>query len=129
MDMRCLVVICVALLLFIPGCGSQKVPVGGSYYLDKFSENGRFYMRQRGDDSVGGVFDRYVLQMGAKEDVVLAYIRRLYRGDCDGWYVLDVKWGKVSGPLSDSERQRICTLNGITCEPVEAFWDRKKGLR
>lgn len=100
----------------------------GSYYPKTFAENGRLYVRQRGDDSVGRVCDGYVLHISAQEDVVLAYVRRLVAGDRDGWYVLDVKWVQVSGPLSDAEPQSICSIHGITWERAETFWGRRKGL-
>lgn len=124
--MKCLRIISLALLFSVLGCSSQRVPVVGSYYLEKFSENGRFYMRQPGDRSNGGVFDGYLLYIGANEDVVIAYVKRLYRGDPDGWYTLDVKTGKVSRPLSESERNKLCNKNGIACESVDAIWARKK---
>ncbi len=127
--MRCVVVACVALMLWVPGCGSNRIPIAGSYYLEKFPENGLFYLRKRGDDSVGGVFDGHVLQIGANECVVVAYVRRLYRGDPDGWYVLQVPRAKVFGPLSASELQTICRAHDITCEPVERFYKEKKSLR
>ncbi len=114
------------LVIAFTGCGSQRVPVAGSYFLEMFPENGRFYLRQRGDGSVGGVFDGYLLQIGANQQMVIAYVKRLSRGDPDGWYSLDIKTGEVSGPLTEFERSDICGKNGIICEPIDDFWARKK---
>ena len=128
LDMKCLLIIPLALLILMLGCGSNRIIVTGSYYLERFPENGRFYLRQRGDGSTGGVFDGHLLWIGANQDAVIAYVKRLYRGDPDGWYVLDVRTGKVSGPLTECELRAVCTKNGITCEPVDAIWARNKVL-
>jgi len=128
-DMKCLLIIHFALLILMLGCGSNRMIIAGSYYLERFSENGKFYLRQRGDRSTGGVFDGYLLQIGANQDIVVAYVRRLYRGDPDGWYMLNVKTGKVSGPLTENELRAVCNKNGITCEQVNAVWARNRVLR
>jgi len=127
--MKCLLLISLALLMLMLGCGSNRMLVAGSYYLERFSENGRFYLRQRGDRSNGGVFDGHLLQIGANQDIVIAYVKRLYRGDPDGWYMLNARTGKVSGPLTECELRAVCNTNGITCEPVDAVWARNKVLR
>jgi hypothetical protein len=127
-DMKCLRIIHFALLILMLGCGSNRMRVAGSYYLERFSENGKFYLRQHGDRSTGGVFDGHLLQIGANPDTIIAYVKRLYRGDPDGWYMLDVRTGKVSGPLTECELRAFCNKSGITCEPVDAIWARHKVL-
>lgn len=114
-------------LILVVGCSRGSVHILGGYYLEKFPENNHFYLRRRGDGSIGGVFDGYLLSIGVSTNVIIAYVKRLYRGDVDGWYMLDVKSGRLTGPLSDGELTKVCSENGITCEPIDLFWTRSRG--
>ncbi|MEZ5324733.1 MAG: hypothetical protein R3F19_06690 [Verrucomicrobiales bacterium] len=103
-----------------------NIKVSHDYYLEKFPENGKFYMRRAGEGDVpGGVFDGIVLEVGWSDTVVLAKIKRLYGGDEDGVYRLDLSSGQVIGPLPD-ETLQFEKYSSISMEEVSTVWNRMK---
>jgi hypothetical protein len=90
----------------------------GGYVLE-FSEDQSICWVKHGRGSVmtsgGGTFDGTIEQIGWNDRFILAKVRRIYRGDPDGWYVLSVKSGEVRGPLSEQTIAADSTLRGIQC--------------
>jgi hypothetical protein len=105
------------------------MPVAGSYHLERFLIMADFICEAMGGRSIGGVFDGHLLQIGANQDIIIAFVNHLYRYDPDVWYVLEAKTGKIYGLLTEPERGCVCNWNGIACEPVGALWARKKGVQ
>ena len=62
-----------------------------------------YYVIDLKDTPGGGVFDGTVDQIGWNQNWILARVTRLYHGDTNGWYVLDVKTKRVIGPIQESE--------------------------
>src|SRR5258705_226805 len=67
-------------LLFC-GCQPSTVKLTQGYRLERFDENGKYYVIAPGDLSGGGVFDGTVEQIGWNHDWILARVIRLYHGD------------------------------------------------
>jgi hypothetical protein len=103
------------------GCGQSHRQLSGGYYLDRFDEGGTSYYVGAPGEALngGGVFDGTVQEIGWSDDWILARVRRIYRGDPDGWYALNVKTGQVAGPLQSSELKMNPALSNIrTVQPT-----------
>ena len=72
------------------------------YRLERFDENGKYYVVTPEDPPGGGVFDGTVEQIGWNRDWILARVTRLFHGDTNGWYALNVKTKQVIGPIQES---------------------------
>lgn len=106
-------------LLFC-GCQPSTVKLTQGYRLERFDENGKYYVIAPGDLSGGGVFDGTVEQIGWNHDWILARVTRLYHGDTNGWYALDVKTKRVIGPIQESELRTNSAWSKVECRAVEA---------
>jgi hypothetical protein len=105
-------------------CNQSHRQLAGGYYLERFDEGGTSYYVGAPGKSVsgGGVFDGTVQEIGWTEDWILARVRRVYRGDPDGWYVLNVKTGQIAGPLQSSELKTNSAFSKIkTVQPSAVF--------
>ncbi len=103
-------------ILCLIGCRnrSSKLLPGG-YVLDRFSENGMCYlMSSYGDSSGGGILDGTVDEIGWNSDWILAHVVKLYHGDTNGWYALNVKTGKITGPIEDTQLRTNSELSVLT---------------
>jgi len=94
---------------------SRRLP--GGYSLEWFDENGKYYVTGEGSPDAGGAFDGTINQIGWKDSEILANVTRIYRGDRDGWYVLDVKTRVIRGPLSDADVAGDAMPCKIQCHP------------
>jgi hypothetical protein len=109
------------------GCGQSHRQLSDGYYLERFDENGAFYtvyyVGARGKPvNGGGVFDGTVQEIGWNNDWILAHVKRVYRGDPDGWYVLNVKTGQIAGPVQSSELKTNPAFSNIkTMQPTALF--------
>jgi hypothetical protein len=120
-----LVVVAVALIsCLLYGCDRPLRQLSGGYYLERFDEGGAsFFVETPGKSTNGGgVFDGSVREIGWNDDLILARVNRVYNGDPDGWYVLYIKTGRISGPLQLSELKANSAFSSIkTMEPKEVF--------
>ena len=111
-------------ILMVSGCNPSHRQLSGGYYLEQFDE-GRtsYYVGAPGKEvNGGGVFDGTVQAIGWNKDWILARVRRIYRGDPDGWYLLNLKTGQVTGPLASSELMTNPALSNIRIiEPAAVF--------
>jgi hypothetical protein len=76
---------------------------GGGYKLERFEENGKYYVIGPDDSPGGGIFDGTVEQLGWDQNSILAQVTRLYHGDTNGWYVLDLKTKRIIGPIQEAD--------------------------
>ena len=111
-------------VLFL-GCSQSVRKIVDGYYLERFDENGMYYLIASGDSSNGGVFDGTIQETGWNRDWILARVTRLYHGDVSGWYALDLKAKQVIGPIQESELKTNTAFSEIVCrDAAEAFSDR-----
>ena len=102
--------------------GRNSCSLTGGYYLERFPENKRFYVRIKGDKSLGGQFDGTILQIGYSKQIILAEVNRLYDGDKDGWYYLHVDTGVIKGPVSHEQiKQNKALANIVVVSAKDAF--------
>lgn len=113
--------------LLLCGCNPSHQQLSGGYYLDRFDEGGTSYYVGAPGKAIdgGGVFDGTVQEIGWNDDWILARVRRIYRGDPDGWYALNVKTGQVDGPLQSSELKTNPAFSNIKAvQPTALFSGR-----
>jgi hypothetical protein len=110
--------------MVMSGCADnwQKKTVTGPYYLEKSGENS-YYLQLKGHEVEGvGIIEGTVEQIGYSNSIILAYRNPCYGGDRAGWMVIDTVTHKITGPISDSERQKNYKV--IPCASVQAEWEK-----
>ena len=110
--------------LLLCGCNGSTKAVAGGYALTRFDEGGTtYYLTASGErSSGGGVFDGTVQEIGWNNDWILARINRLYQGDTNGWYALNLKTRQVIGPIQESDLSKNSSFLGIKCRtPSDVF--------
>lgn len=66
----------------------------------KNPDNGKIYLKNGSfDTSPGGVFDGVVEEIAIVDGYLFAKVDRLFEGDVDGVYKLQLSNGRVSGPV------------------------------
>jgi hypothetical protein len=99
--MRCHVLLIV--LLSTAGCSPSR-KVSGPYRLERFEENGKFYLERAGVKEPGcSCIDGTVEEIGWTNGLIFARRHAFYRGDPDGWMIIDVKKQSMTGPLSEAQ--------------------------
>jgi hypothetical protein len=96
--------------------------IAGSFQLERF-ESGKFYLMKDGHQgSGGGILDGVVLEIGWNADVIAARRKANFRGDPDGWMIVEIRSETVSGPISD-ESFRSSHPSLSTYQP-EVAWSK-----
>ncbi|HWD93049.1 MAG TPA: hypothetical protein VG938_11960 [Verrucomicrobiae bacterium] len=122
--MRSLIVSIVACLFFC-GCKPSTKHLVQDYKLERFDENGKYYVIASEDLSGGGVFDGTVEQLGFDQNWILARVNRLYQGDTNGWYVLNLKTKQVVGPIQESDLKTNAAWTKIEYHDPEQVFSGK----
>jgi hypothetical protein len=118
-----LVLVVAALIKF----GGQERTVVGDYRLEQFEDFETYYLHKRGqDDSLqGGSFiGGIVLRIGWSSRYVVVERRSFYRGDPDGWMVIDVKTGDMTGPFTEADFKARQESQGIQIYGAAEAWKR-----
>src|SRR5690242_12124802 len=90
------------LLLCALGCNQSQRTVAGPYRLEQFES--KFYLEKAGaPETGGGCLEGTVEQIGWTNGFIFAKRYSTYRGDPDGWMVIDVVKQSMIGPLSEAE--------------------------
>jgi hypothetical protein len=111
-------------LLFC-GCEPSTVKLTQGYRLERFDENGKYYVISPENLPGGGVFDGTVEQIGWNQDWILARVTKLYHGDTNGWYALDLKTRHVVGPIQESDVKTNAAWSKIGCRDAEQVFLKK----
>jgi hypothetical protein len=105
------------------GCFDIRQPkktIVENYYLQRSGE-GFYYLQQRGHEVEGvGLLEGTVVQLGWSGTTILANRRACFRGDPDGWMVIDIASHRITGPISDRQVQE--KYKTIKCYPAETAW-------
>ena len=116
-------------LLFAAGCMDQdplnlsQRKVSGPYRLERF-DSGTCYYLQKGGGERGGVgcLEGTVEQIGWTNGLIFAKRHACFRGDPDGWMIIDVSKQSMSGPLSEADfRGKYPDVQTL---PPEEAWKR-----
>ncbi len=123
--MRLLIASSVAAGLLFCGCEPSTKSLVEGYRLQRFDENGMYYVIDSEDLPGGGVFDGTVDQIGWDQNWILARVTRLYHGDTNGWYALNLRTKRVLGPVGESELRSNKEWSHINCRPPELVMNRR----
>lgn len=110
----------------LAGCANERT-VAGAFRLELSEDGTTYYLHKRGhDDSKdgGSIIGAAVVRIGWSSGHILAQRHSIYRGDPDGWMVIDVQTEKITGPFSDAELQVHPEALGIATFPVNEAWRR-----
>lgn len=107
------------LLLCALGCNQSQRTVAGPYRLEQFES--KFYLEKAGAaESGGGCIEGTVEQIGWTNGFIFARRHSTYRGDADGWMIIDVAKQSMVGPLSEADfRQKYPVVQ--TLSPEDAW--------
>ncbi len=105
------------LFLCALGCSQSTRRVAGPYHLKQF-ESGKFYLEKAGaPETGGGCIEGTVEQIGWTNGFIFAKRYSTYRGDPDGWVIIDVAKQSIVGPLTDADfRQKYPSVQTISPE-------------
>ena len=119
-------ILMLSLFAVVAGCEQQHT-IAGDYRLEQFKDGQTFYLHKRGhDDSAdgGSIIGGIVLQLGWSSRFIVAERHSIYRGDPDGWMIIDVKTGAMTGPFTESELRKRSEVSGIQIYEVSEAWKR-----
>lgn len=128
MRISLLTILCAVLLCAgcFPGGGKQRKLPGG-FRLEQWEDGTTYYLHRRGhDDSKegGSIIGGTVVRIGWSTRYILAQRYSIFRGDRDGWMIIDVQSGSITGPFTDAQLQTRPEATGITTFPVAEAWRR-----
>jgi hypothetical protein len=122
-----LVLAVAALFIF----GGQERTVVGDYRLEQWEDFKTYYLHKRGldDSSQGGSFiGGIVLRIGWSSRYILAERHSFFRGDPDGWMIVDVETGNVTGPFTETEFQARPESVGVQIYGAAEAWKRLRHI-
>jgi hypothetical protein len=108
------------------GCNQSQKHIANGYHLERFDEGGTFFCVTAPGTPIngGGVFDGTVQEIGWNNDWILARVTRLYHGDTNGWYSLNLKTAQIAGPIpADDLKTNPIFLHIKTAPSATVFSD------
>jgi len=119
-------ILMLSLLVVVSGCG-QYPTIAGDYQLEQFEDGQTYYLHKRGhDDSAdgGSIIGGTVLRLGWSSRFIVAERHSIYRGDPDGWMIIDVQTGAMTGPFTETDLRKHSEVSGIQIYEVSEAWKR-----
>ena len=114
-------------LLFC-GCfpfGNQQRTIAGTYQLVKFEDGKTYYIYAEDQkDNGGGVIDGTVKLIGWNAEYIIALRHSNYRGDPDGWMVINLQSGSIEGPFSYERIAGRSDIASIRTMSPDVAWER-----
>jgi hypothetical protein len=112
------------------GCfpwGGNRRTIAGDFRLEQSEDGTSFYLHKRGrDDSAegGSIIGGTVVGLGWSSRYILAQRHSIFRGDPDGWMIIDVQAGAITGPFTEAELQSRAEVRDIKTYPVTEAWSK-----
>ena len=114
------------LLVTFMGCGDTK-SLPGNYRLERWEDGKTYYLlgppNQTGDVGGGGLIGGLVDRMAWDGEIICAERYATFRGDPDGWMIVDIKSGKISGPVSKLEFDAVRIRRRLEVKEASVAWD------
>lgn len=117
-------IVLLSIVIASAGCGQQR-KVAGAYRLEQWEDGKTYYLHQRGhdDSSEGGsVIGGTVIRIGWSSRYILADRLSIYRGDPDGWMIIDVQAGTMSGPFTEKDFLARPEAQGVKIYKADEAW-------
>lgn len=111
-------------LLGVVGCTDTK-SLPGSYKLERWEDNKTYYLLGPSplDGKGGGLIGGTVLRLAWSDAVIGVERFSTFRGDPDGWMIIDIKSGKIYGPISKSEFEIFRAKYQLQVKEVGQAWN------
>jgi hypothetical protein len=112
------------LLLVVAGCTDTK-SLPGNYKLQRWEDNKTYYLlgpSKNESDQGGGLIDGAVIRLAWSGEIIVAERFSTFRGDPDGWMVVEIKTGKISGPISIAEFDMIRKRYRLQVKEASNAW-------
>ena len=114
------------LLLGVAGCSDTK-SLPGKFQLERWEDNKSFYLlgpsilpdHAQGGGAIGGL----LIRLAWNEDIIAAERFATFRGDPDGWMIIDVKSGSISGPVSTAQFDAIRGSYHLEVKTATEAWN------
>jgi len=119
-------ILMLSLFVVVSGCEQQHT-IAGDYRLEQFEDGQTYYLHKRGhDDSAdgGSIIGGIVLRLGWSSRYIVAERHSIYRGDPDGWMIIDVQTGAMTGPFTETDLRKHSEVSGIQIYEVSESWKR-----
>lgn len=102
---------------------AKRLP--GDYELLKWEDGVTYYITTPGkhDESGCGPIDGTVFQLGWSVRYIVAKRHSCFRGDPDGWMIVDSQTHQVSGPHTDAELQTNESIKEIRTYNIAEAWN------
>jgi hypothetical protein len=99
--------------------------IAGTFYLLRWEDDKTYYIVEdkhlKDDEIGGGALSGTVLQLGFDSEFIVAKRYATFRGDRDGWMVINLTSNKVEGPITDNEEEK--RFPGLKLMPPSDAWD------
>jgi len=121
----CRISLAVSLLVSIIGCSVTK-SLPGNYKLERWEDGKTYYLlgppKLFEDDSGGGLIEGVLVRIAWDDEVIAAERYANFRGDRDGWMIIDIESGKISGPVSNPEFDKIRMKHHLEIKDAREAW-------
>ena len=110
--------------VLLAGC-EQQHRIVGDYRLEKFEDGQTYYLHKAGQDDSsqgGSIIGGTVVRIGWSSRYIVAERYSIYRGDPDGWMIIDVQSGVISGPFTETDFQARPESKGIKIYDASEAW-------
>jgi len=112
------------------GCfpfGGHQRTIIGDYRLEQWEDSETFYLHKRGqDDSArgGSIMDGTVIRIGWSPRYIVAERHSIFRGDPDGWMIIEVRSGTIIGAFPDADFRARPEARGIQVFKASEAWTK-----
>lgn len=114
----------IAVIFVLSACTPAKSLPGG-FALEKWEDGVTFYLIGPGNlkQDGGGAIEGTVLRLAWNSDIIAADRYATFRGDPDGWMIIDTKAKRISGPISETEFERLKELHRLRVMTAQDAWN------
>lgn len=115
--MRFVRIVALSWMLFVVGCDLNPFNVGckqinPGYSLCRTDDQSTYLVMKSGEQPEGGgVLEGVVVQIGWNDRYIVAWRYATFRGDPDGWMLIDAATQQVTGPVSENEAMALLAKN------------------
>ena len=104
------------------GCAVGKLP--GGYGLEQWEGAQHHYLRGPGETPSGGVLEGTVTEIGWTDEFIVARRHANFRGDPDGWMVINIRTRMIRGPVPEAQWRLEPGLRGIVITSSTEAWKK-----
>jgi hypothetical protein len=104
-------------------CDCKKLP--GGYTLERWEDGATYYLWAPNAPRDGvGVIDGTVVAIGWNDDIIVVKRYASFRGDGDGWMIVNIHTSTLEGPFSDAELEKRASGATLTVATAEQAFKR-----